>query len=361
MKKIRVAIIGQGRSGRDIHGSYFLSEANTQYEVVAVVDALEDRRARAAKEFGCPTFAKYTDLFPLRDSIDLVVNSTFSYLHAPITLDLANHGFNVVCEKPFAQHAHDVDEIMTAAERNNVMVTAFQQSRYAPYFLKIKEILAGGKLGEIVQVSIRFNGFSRRWDWQTSLRMGGGEVMNTGPHPMDQALDLLGYDTISADEIPTVFSKLGSVNVAGDAEDYAKIILTAPGKPLFDIELSKQDAYANWLYTIYGKNGSLRANHKVVEWQWFDPDELPLPSLQLTPLRHPDTGYPMYCGETLPWHKESCDLVGDPFTSAVHLYYTMIYDHLVDGQPLEITLEQVRRQIRVDELIHAQNPLSMRV
>lgn len=355
MKKIRVAIIGQGRSGRDIHGSYFLSEANTQYEVVAVVDALEDRRDRAAKEFGCPVFADYTELFPLQASIDLVVNSTFSYLHAPITLDLVHHGFHVVCEKPFAQRAYDVDQIMTAAAQQGVMVTAFQQSRYAPYFLKIKEILASGVLGELTQISIRFNGFSRRWDWQTSLRMGGGEVMNTGPHPMDQALDLLGYDV----EMPQVFSKLGSINVAGDAEDYAKIILTAPGKPLIDIELSKQDAYANWLYTIYAKNGSLRANHKVVEWQWFDPAELPMPSLQLTPLRHPETGYPMYCGETLPWHKESVDLTGDAFTSAVHMYYTMIYDHLVNDQPLTITLEQVRRQIRVDELIHAQNPLTM--
>lgn len=355
MKKLRVAIIGQGRSGRDIHGSYFLSEANTKYEVVAVVDALEDRRNRAAAEFGCPVFASYTDLYQMRSEIDLAVNATFSYLHAPITLDLVNHGFHVVCEKPFAQHAYDIDEIVLAAQRNDVMVTAFQQSRYAPYFLKIKEILRSGVLGELVQVSIRFNGFSRRWDWQTSLRMGGGEVMNTGPHPMDQALDLMGYDV----EMPTVFSKLGSINVAGDAEDYAKIIMTAPGKPLFDIELSKQDAYAEWLYVIYAKNGSLRANHRVVEWQWFDPDTAPMPFLQLTPLRHPETGYPMYCSEALPWHKETFDLTGDAFTSAVHMYYTMIYDHLVNGVPLEITLDQVRRQIRVDELIHAQNPLSL--
>ncbi len=358
MKKLRVAIIGQGRSGRDIHGAYFLSEANTNYEVVAVVDAIEDRRERAAREFGCPVFADYTELFAMKDQIDLVINSTFSYMHAPITIDLADHGFNVVCEKPFARRASDVDDMIAAGKRNGVMVTAFQQSRYAPYFLKIKELLATGKLGEIVQVSIKFNGFSRRWDWQTSLRFNGGEVMNTGPHPMDQALDLMGYDV----EMPTVFSKLGSINVAGDAEDYAKIILTAPGKPLFDIELSKQDAYAGcgWLYQIYAKNGSLRAGHKSVEWQWFDPAEKAIPELQLTPLRKPENGYPMYCGETLNWHKETIELTGDPFTSAVHLYYTMIYNHLVNGAELEITAEQVRRQIRVNELIHAQNPLEQK-
>ena len=52
MKKLRVAIIGQGRSGRDIHGSYFLSEKNRNYEVVAVVELIEERRERARKEYG---------------------------------------------------------------------------------------------------------------------------------------------------------------------------------------------------------------------------------------------------------------------------------------------------------------------
>ena len=49
MKKLNVAIIGQGRSGRDIHGAYFLSEANKLFNVVAVVDQIEFRRERAKK------------------------------------------------------------------------------------------------------------------------------------------------------------------------------------------------------------------------------------------------------------------------------------------------------------------------
>ena len=35
----------------------------------------------------------------------------------------------------------------------------------------------------------------------------------------------------------------------------------------------------------------------------------------------------------------------------------MIHRHLVEGAPLEITAEQVRRQIRLNEQIHADNPL----
>ena len=33
MKKLKLAIIGQGKSGRNIHGAYYLSEANKYYDV----------------------------------------------------------------------------------------------------------------------------------------------------------------------------------------------------------------------------------------------------------------------------------------------------------------------------------------
>ena len=33
MKKLNVAIIGQGRSGRDIHGAFFKSEFNENFNI----------------------------------------------------------------------------------------------------------------------------------------------------------------------------------------------------------------------------------------------------------------------------------------------------------------------------------------
>ena len=51
MKKLRVAIIGQGRSGRNIHGKFFRSEDNEHYIVKYVVDADEYRREKAKTEY----------------------------------------------------------------------------------------------------------------------------------------------------------------------------------------------------------------------------------------------------------------------------------------------------------------------
>ena len=70
-KRLNVAIIGQGRSGRNIHGKFLLSEANTLFNVKYVVDADAFRREAAERDFaGCKTFATYQELFDIKD-IDL--------------------------------------------------------------------------------------------------------------------------------------------------------------------------------------------------------------------------------------------------------------------------------------------------
>lgn len=139
MKRIKVAILGQGRSGRDIHGMNLL-KMQELYEIVAVVDPLEDRRIRAQQEYGCVTYDNYKQLFGRKD-IDIVVNATPSHLHVPITLDLFENGFNVLCEKPLAGKAEEVDKLIAASKKNNKLFAIFQQSRYAPYFLEVRKIL----------------------------------------------------------------------------------------------------------------------------------------------------------------------------------------------------------------------------
>jgi len=353
MKKLNVAIIGQGRSGRNIHGTFFLSEDNTKFNVVAVVDALEHRREKAKREFNCDVYSDYTELFG-RNDIDIVVNASFSQMHSDITIDLLNHGFNVIVEKPFARNYEDGCRVIAAAEKNGKMVNAFQQSRFAPYFTKIQEIVASGKLGELIQVSISFSGFARRWDWQTSKAFAGGNVRNTGPHPLDQAMNFLDFSNDVS-----VFSKLACVNTFGDAEDYAKIILTAPNKPLIDLEISSCNAYSPATYIIHAKNGSLKASMAKIEYKYFDPSKAPEQKQILTPLMD-ENGDPMYCGETLDWIEETVEVEGTAFNVGTRTYYDMIYDFLVNGKEMSVTPYQLLPQLKVIDLIHAQNPLDVK-
>lgn len=352
MKQLNVAIIGQGRSGRDIHGKFFRSEENTMFRVAAVVDALEDRRERAKQEYGCDVCKDYHELFG-RNDIDLVVNSTFSHMHVPIAIDLLDHGFNVICEKPFARSFEEGSRAVEAARRNHRLLNVFQQSRFAPYYVRIREILDSGVLGEIFQINIAFSNFARRWDWQTSQAFAGGNLRNTGPHPMDQAMDLLGFP-----EKVEVFSRMGRANTSGDADDYVKVILSVPGKPLIDVEISSCDAYSPYTYKIQGRDGCLRATLGHIDYKYIDRSALPERPQILTPLCKED-GTPAYCSEKLNWTEKSEDVEQGAFNSAVLSYYTMIYRALTEGRPMEITPEQVLTQLRVTDLIRAQNPLSV--
>ena len=72
MKKLNVAIIGQGRSGKQIHGVNLLNEKNVYFNVAYVVDEDEYRREKAKEDYaGCKVFADYRELFNCKD-IDLV-------------------------------------------------------------------------------------------------------------------------------------------------------------------------------------------------------------------------------------------------------------------------------------------------
>ncbi|MBQ8409870.1 MAG: Gfo/Idh/MocA family oxidoreductase [Clostridia bacterium] len=355
MKKLRTAIIGQGRSGRDIHGKFYKSENNDLVEVVTVVEADPERRDRALAEYpGCTVCADYRELFA-RDDLDLVVNATFSNDHYAITKDLLAHGFNVLVEKPFARNYYECSDLIKLAKDNNVTLAVFHQSLLAPHHLGVKEVLESGKLGDIKQISIRYNGLARRWDWQTLQMKMGGSVYNTGPHPIGMALDYLDFDK----NAKVVYSKLDTALTSGDAEDYAKILITAPEKPLVDIEINSTDAYCNYTVKIQGSKGTFSCTASKYKMKYIVDGENPERPPIVESLKDAD-GYPKYCWELLKTHEEEGDYTGSAFDIAVQKFYKMLYAKIVDGTPMEICPEKIAQVINVIEKVHADNPLPVK-
>ena len=352
MKKLNVAIIGYGRSGCSIHGNFFGSENNDICNVVAVVELDPARASVAKKDFGCDTYSDYRELLNRKD-IDLVVNASYSNMHYPITLDLLNHGFNVLCEKPISKTAAQLQELIDAAKKNNVLFTIFQQSRLTQYFEEMEKIMNSGILGDIKLVRGRWSGFSRRYDWQTLIKRDAGAMRNTGPHPFEQCIWLSGTD-----EMPkNIYSKLEVFNSVGDAEDYVFAILEYENGKRFEIEINPSDPYNDgWLYRVYGTRGALRTSAKKMEYQYYLEEESPQPVLDEKSL-HKEDGSPAYCTNTIVWHKEEKELTGDAFAYGTSGYYHRLYDHMVNGGELFIKPEHILPEIAIFEEIERQNPL----
>lgn len=351
MKTLRIAIIGQGRSGRDIHGRYLLTEPQ-RFQIVAVAEPLADRRQRAIREYGCEAFSDHKPLLKRKD-LDLVINAAPSKFHVPISLEFLKAGVNVLCEKPLASRAKDVDRLIAASEKSGRVLAIYQQSRFAPYFHQVKKVIASGVLGEIVQISINFSGFSRRYDWQTLTAEMGGNLLNTGPHPLDQALQLFGTDVM-----PQVTCFMRSVNSYGDAEDHLIVILSGEGRPMIHLEISSCCAYPGHTYHVYGTRGGLRGNMTEMTWKYYDVKSAAKLKLIRTPLRKED-GTPAYCSDTLHWAEQSWKVPeeqSDMFTYMSGSYYSMLYKTLTTGAPLLVTPQHVRQQVAVIEECQRQNP-----
>lgn len=354
MKKLRVGIIGQGRSGKNIHAD-FLKNVPEKFTIAAVSDMIQERCDRSSEEFSCPGFTNYRDMLNDKSlELDFIVNASFSHQHVPITKEIMEAGFDVLCEKPLARTKAEVEELIAVSERTGKVLAVYQQSRFAPYYRQVSKVVSSGVLGPVRMVKIAFNGFSRRYDWQTLQSYNAGNLYNTGPHPMDQALGFIGRDIM-----PDVWCKMDVVNSAGDAEDFCKILLSYPGRPIIDLEICNNTHYSPFTYQVYGTYGSLTGTMEHIEWKYYIPEEAGTVTLQEAPLAKED-GSPTYCSEKIEYKEESWDVPEsekDLFNSMAGRFYNNLYDVLVNGAALAVTPEEVCQQIAVMEECHRQNPL----
>ena len=355
MKKLNLAIIGQGRSGRDIHGVYCRSERNLYYNVKYIVDADKRRREQAKDLYkGCETFADYKELLTKTD-VDLVVNASFSDMHYSITKDLLEHGKNVLVEKPFARNEFECEELIKTAKDNNAKLFVFQNTQFAPFYLHALELIKNGVLGDVKQISIRYNALARRWDWQTLQRKMGGSAYNTGPHPIAMGLGFLGFD----EKTKVVYSKLDTALTSGDAEDYVKILLAAPDKPLVDIEANSTDAFSDYNIKVQGSRGTLKSTPGKYTLKYYKDDENePRPVIEH--FLEDENGNPLYCTEKLNVHEENGTYNGTAFDVGTAAVYENAYKVITENAELKMPLKHAAMVINVIEAAHAQNPLPVK-
>ena len=355
MKKLNIAVIGQGRSGKDIHGKYYRSEENVYFNVKYVVDADEYRRGVAEEIYpGCVTLKDYRELFDKSD-VDVVVNASYPEMHFAITEDLLSHGFNVLVEKPLAETRRECDTLIDLAKEKGVVLAVFQQSNLAPIFTFAKEVIASGKIGDLKQISVRFNGFARRWDWQTLQKKVAGGLYNTGPHPVGIGLGLIDFDPA----YKVVYTRLDRALTSGDSDDYAKVIIDAPGKPVVDIEVVSSDAYTDYNLKLVGSKGTYKSTTLKYKMTYIVDGENPDRPVIETFLEDENRN-PAYCREDLIKHTEEGDFPGDAFSVGTPALYKELYFKLTEHKPMSVTPEMAREVVSVIETAHKENPMPRR-
>jgi len=169
--------------------------ANPDVEVTAIADVCENlakSRAEAFKIANC-----YTDYKEILkdDSIDAVSIATPTFTHTQIVCDALAAGKHVLCEKPPALTAAEVQQCVDAANKAGKVLMYGLVLHFAEYTKYLKEMVDNGLFGKIYAAEAtrksRCTGISG-W-FVDKKRSGGGMLMDAAIHEIDLVMYLMGY------------------------------------------------------------------------------------------------------------------------------------------------------------------------
>jgi predicted dehydrogenase len=161
-------------------------------ELAAVVERHTDQ---AAARY--PHIITYRSLEEMLEdaSLGLFVVATPSGTHFEIARQILNAGKNVVVDKPMAVASADVAELMELAATHGVLLSVFHNRRWDNEFLTVRKLLHEGSLGRLVHFEStmdRWRPTTTRMPWKDVVSLGGGLLLDLGPHLADQPLELFG-------------------------------------------------------------------------------------------------------------------------------------------------------------------------
>lgn len=177
MKKYRVAVIGRTGKGNYGHGLDTVWLNNDRAEIVAVADEDEKGRTAATARLKAPkSYADYREMLAKEKPQIVSVADRFLDSHRDMVLACAEAGASIFLEKPICRTLQEADEMVAAVEKHHVKCAIAHQTRYSPRIRVIKELLASGRIGEVLEV---------RGRGKEDTRGGGQDLMVLGTHSLD--------------------------------------------------------------------------------------------------------------------------------------------------------------------------------
>ncbi|MFN2569054.1 MAG: Gfo/Idh/MocA family protein, partial [Candidatus Dormibacteria bacterium] len=331
-----VGLVGYGAIAREHANSVTSVEG---LALRGVSDLSADRRTQAESDLGMAAFATAADL--LADSaIDVVVLGTPPDSHADLCLQAVSAGKHVVSEKPLALRTADADRMIAAARASRRVLTTYQNRRWDPDFVALRQAIASGAIGEPFYLEMFVGGFGHPCPyWHSHEAVSGGTLFDWGSHYIDWILELIDAPiaSVRAQAHKRVWHDVSN-------HDQVRVDLTfGDGRQAMFLHSDVAAALKPKWYVL-GTAGSL-----VGEWR----TEV-LQSRGLTGELLEDRLAPADAGAALrlvrpngfgATHEEAIALA----PRRPHGFYRNLADHLHWDEPLEVPAEQGRRSLAVME------------
>ncbi|KAB5589393.1 Oxidoreductase [Ceratobasidium theobromae] len=223
---VRLAVIGAGQRGRR-YGMYALMRPN-HCTVTTVAEPRPETRQRMAEEHQVPlerVFSDWKELLAATDAhdskrtdetasryIDGVIVAVQDHMHAEVVIPFAQRGYHILCEKPMATTPEECIKMADEVDKAGIVFGMGHILRYSKYNQALREIIASGSLGKLVNVvhvepvgHYHFAHSYVRGNWNQEAK-SSFSLMTKSCHDMDLLCHFFAPAT------PVRFSSFGSLN-----------------------------------------------------------------------------------------------------------------------------------------------------
>lgn len=333
MNSIKTALLAFGMSGKIFHAPFLA--ANEGSELYAV---LERNRQKAKYDF--PDVKTYTSLEELLadESIELVVVNTPNNTHFELAKQCLLAKKHILLEKPATATPDEFLELMETAKSVNKQLLVYQNRRWSSDICAAKDIIKSGKLGNIVEVHLRFDRYRPTIStkgFKETVIPGSGILYDLGAHLIDQAISIFGKPE-------RYFVQKGKYREGTMVDDYAFVQLLFPNQVNVSVAVSLHVLDVQPGIVIHGTKGSFIK-------EFCDEQENQLMS-GMAP-DHPDFGLELENKEgKLTYVDENNNTITERIPSKKGNFnglFEEVYDCIRNGKTFSVRNEEILEQIKI--------------
>lgn len=251
MKQLKYGIIGFGFMGQT-HAETIKKLDHAQ--LIAVCDINE-----AQFEFAPANVATYRSADDLLadPTIDTIIIAVPNQLHLEMVVKAARAHKDIICEKPLAMNAAEVEQMIQVTTEEAVRFTVHHQRRWDHDYRVVKAVYDQGLVGDVYTIKSALYGFNGNMhDWHIYPEFGGGMLYDWGVHLIDQMLWMI------PGKLKTVYADVRNV-INENVDDYFNIQLYFDNGVNAQIELGTYflNSSENWFerhWFVGGNKGSAK-------------------------------------------------------------------------------------------------------
>ncbi|MGQ9720471.1 MAG: Gfo/Idh/MocA family protein [Candidatus Jordarchaeum sp.] len=303
MKQLRIGVLGCGTAAH-FHAS--ACRPSQKIKLVSAYDANYENTKKLADIYHLTASRNYQDILKSND-VDAVLIALPHFLHSDLTIEAAEAGKHILCEKPMAPTLEECDTMIKAAKKAGVKLMIAENHRFLPAHKLIKKVLNEGLIG--IPLLVRgYEGVDETPDlsipehWKGSPeKAGGGVLMDAGVHKFAILNWMLGDVSLAYCWLAKQMIKLEN-----KADDNAMMFMKFESGCIGEIVVSDTVfSTPNNRLEFYGTEGTILEDHswkKPVQifstvkeagekrYQWYSPDveHEPFPMYYIISFRHED-------------------------------------------------------------------------